>query len=92
MSIVWSWAPDDKADYRPADIDSKDRACFLCHRLLEPPIVHWMGSTSDIYLHADCVLMLASRMLRDVEEIVRGGVAITEATEIITKRWMQEAP
>jgi hypothetical protein len=45
------------------------RECFLCGDTLHDPAVFWMGTTSEIYLHADCVLDLAIRTFRDVHEI-----------------------
>jgi hypothetical protein len=45
------------------------QTCFLCGSELHDPSVFWMGTTAEIYLHAECVPDLAVRMSRDVHEI-----------------------
>jgi hypothetical protein len=44
-------------------------ACFLCHRPLSDPAVHWMGADAEIFLHPACTTDLAVRLFRDLHEI-----------------------
>lgn len=43
--------------------------CFYCYKPLADPAIHWMGSTTSIYLHAACVFPLFVRLARDLHEL-----------------------
>lgn len=43
--------------------------CFYCHNRLNGTVVMWWGSSGDIYLHPECTVELAIRLLRDVHQI-----------------------
>lgn len=64
MSIVHELEPDTSVDS-----DAGEDVCFYCYRQLNAPVVMWMGSTSNIYLHPACVVELGIRLFRDVHQI-----------------------
>lgn len=72
--IVWKWR--DPADPTSGfDDDYMEALCFFCGDRLFPPFVHWYGmpvtngSQPVIALHPPCLVELAIRMLRDVQQI-----------------------
>jgi hypothetical protein len=45
-----------------------DHECFLCGRGVgEGFVIHWAGTTGDIYLHPTCVPSFCRRLLMDWE-------------------------
>jgi len=44
------------------------KECFYCYKKFGEIAIFWMGNSSDLWLHPNCVLKLAVRMFRDVHE------------------------
>jgi hypothetical protein len=43
--------------------------CFYCGHTLSDPAIHWMGHSTEIYVHPDCLFPLFVRLCRDRHEL-----------------------
>ena len=67
MSIYHSFEDEQEATSGACRI-VKEYECFYCHKTVIYPRITWMGSTSTIDFHPDCVPLLSIRLFRDVWE------------------------
>ena len=47
--------------------------CFFCGTATADPGIHWMGATTEIFLHLGCTVDLVLRLARDVHQWQREG-------------------
>jgi hypothetical protein len=50
-------------------ITADEQRCFFCGEATTDPCVMWSGFSDDVFLHPECAVELAMRLLRDVRAL-----------------------